>query len=87
MSRKVFHSVPTNPGWKVESKGRTISTHRTQAAAEKAAIKAGHKAQDRGGLGQAVLHKAKTEEFERSAPTAAIHGELKARGIQRGSWR
>jgi len=58
MARKVFHSVPTNSGWKVESKGRTISTHRTQVAAEKAAIKAGHKAQDKGGLGQAVLHKA-----------------------------
>jgi hypothetical protein len=58
MSRKVFHSVPTDTGWKVESKGRTISTHRTQAAAESAAIKAGHKAQNKGGTGQAVLHKA-----------------------------
>ena len=58
MPRKVFHSVPTDSGWKVESKGRTISTHRTQAAAEHAAIKAGHKAQNAGGLGQAVLHKA-----------------------------
>ncbi len=58
MARKVFHSVPTKSGWKVEIKGRTISTHRTQIAAEKAAIKAGHKAQDKGGLGQAVLHKA-----------------------------
>jgi len=58
MARRVFHSVPTKTGWKVEIKGRTISTHRTQVAAEKAAIKAGHKAQNRGGLGQAVLHKA-----------------------------
>jgi hypothetical protein len=58
MARKVFHSVPTKTGWKVEIKGRTISTHRTQAGAEKAAIKAGHKARKRGGLGQAVLHKA-----------------------------
>ena len=58
MARKVFHSVPTNSGWKVESKGRTISTHRTQVAAEKAAIKAGHKVRNKGGLGQAVLHKA-----------------------------
>lgn len=58
MARKVFHSVPTKSGWKVEIKGRTISTHRTQIAAEKAAIKAGHKARNRGGLGQAVLHKA-----------------------------
>jgi hypothetical protein len=58
MPRKVFHSVPTDSGWKVESKGRTISTHRTQAASEQAAIKAGHKARNTGGLGQAVLHKA-----------------------------
>ena len=58
MARKVFHSVPTKTGWKVEIKGRTISTHRTQVGAEKAAIKAGHKARNRGGLGQAVLHKA-----------------------------
>jgi Uncharacterized protein conserved in bacteria (DUF2188) len=58
MTRKVFHSVPTNNGWKVESKGQSVSNHRTQAASEQAAIKAGHKAQDAGGLGQAVLHKA-----------------------------
>lgn len=58
MTRKVYHSVPTEKGWKVESNGRTISNHRTQAAAEKAAVKAGHQAQDNGGLGQAVLHKA-----------------------------
>jgi hypothetical protein len=57
MPRKVYHSVPTNTGWKVESNGRTLSTHRTQAASEQAAIKAGHKAQNTGGLGQAVLHK------------------------------
>jgi hypothetical protein len=57
MPRKVYHSVPTDNGWKVESNGRTVSNHRTQAAAEHAAIKAGHKAQDTGGLGQAVLHK------------------------------
>ena len=57
MTRKVFHSVPTTKGWKVESNGRTVSNHRTQAASEQAAIKAGHKAQDSGGLGQAVLHK------------------------------
>jgi Uncharacterized protein conserved in bacteria (DUF2188) len=57
MKRKVFHSVPTKTGWKVESNQRTISTHRTQAASEKAAIRAGHKAQDAGGMGQAVLHK------------------------------
>ena len=58
MKRKVYHSVPTEDGWKVESSGRTVSNHRTQKAAEQAAIKAGHKAQNNGGLGQAVLHKA-----------------------------
>jgi Uncharacterized protein conserved in bacteria (DUF2188) len=57
MTRKVYHSVPTKTGWKVESNGRALSKHRTQHAAEKAAVKAGHKAQDAGGLGQAVLHK------------------------------
>jgi len=55
--RKVFHSVPNGNGWAVEQSGRVISNHRTQANAEAAAIKAGHRAQDAGGLGQAVLHK------------------------------
>jgi len=58
MPRKVFHSVPTNNGWKVESNGRTISKHRTQAGAERAAIKAGHRVRNAGGLAQATLHKA-----------------------------
>ena len=56
-NRKVFHSVPKGDAWKVESSGKTVSNHRTQAAAENAAIAAGHKAQNAGGLGQAVLHK------------------------------
>ena len=37
MARKVFHSVPTDTGWKVKSDGRTISSHRTQRASEAAA--------------------------------------------------
>jgi len=57
MARKVFHSLPDGNRWKVESAGKTISTHRTQKASEKAAVNLGHKAQDSGGLGQAVLHK------------------------------
>jgi hypothetical protein len=57
MARKVYHSVPTDGGWKVESGGRAISNHRTQAAAERAAVRAGRKAYDPAGLGQAVLHK------------------------------
>ncbi|OPY99252.1 hypothetical protein A5906_26355 [Bradyrhizobium sacchari] len=55
--RQVFHSVPKGDGWAVEQSGKVISNHRTQAASESAAIKAGHRAQDNGGLGQAVLHK------------------------------
>jgi hypothetical protein len=58
MARRVYHSVPAKAGWKVESGGKTVSSHRTQAASEKAAIAAGHKAEKQGGLGQAVLHKA-----------------------------
>ena len=59
MARKVFHSTPApkGPGWVVQSGGQVVSNHRKQETAEKAAIKAGHKAQDAGGLGQAVLHK------------------------------
>ncbi len=55
--RIVFHSVPKDGGWAVEQSGKVISRHNTQAASEKAAIKAGHKAENAGGLGQAVLHK------------------------------
>lgn len=57
MKRQVFHSVPSDNGWKVTGSGRTISNHRTQSASEAAAIRLGHKAQNQGGLGQAVLHK------------------------------
>jgi hypothetical protein len=55
--RQVFHSVPKNNGWAVKHNGEVVSNHRTQKASETAAIKAGHKAEDKGGLGQAVLHK------------------------------
>jgi len=59
-TRDSFHSVPskTGKGWDVEHKGEVVSHHRKQEASEKAAVKAGHKAEDAGGLGQAVLHKA-----------------------------
>jgi len=58
MKRSVFHSTPTKGnGWKVIRDGRTVSEHRTQRASEKAAVKAGHRAEDRGRLGQAVLHR------------------------------
>ena len=57
--REVFHSVPKpdGAGWVVESKGEVVSNHRFQRTAEKAAVKAGHAAEDNGGLGQAILHK------------------------------
>jgi hypothetical protein len=55
--RSVFHSSPTTTGWKVTLNGQTLSNHRTQRASEAAAIKAGHAAEDKGGLGQAVLHR------------------------------
>jgi len=55
--RQVFHSVPAEHSWKVEHGGKTVSTHRTQKASERAAIRAGRNAENKGGLGQAVLHK------------------------------
>ena len=38
--------------------GKTISTHSTQEESEAAAIAAGRVAYEKGGLGQAVMHKA-----------------------------
>jgi hypothetical protein len=55
--RKIYHSLPNGSGWTVKSGGDVVSNHRTQAAAEAAAVKAGHRAENAGGLGQAVLHK------------------------------
>lgn len=57
MSRKVYHSVPNSSGWQVKSNGQTVSNHRTQSASETSAVALGHKAQNAGGLGQAVLHR------------------------------
>jgi hypothetical protein len=56
--REVYHSSPSKDGWKLTKGGQTISNHKTQKASESAAIKAGHRAENKGGLGQAVLHKA-----------------------------
>ena len=64
MPRKVFHSVPSDNVWKVRSNGRTISQHRTQRASEKAAIRAGRRVEAKGGLAQAVLHKANNRSRE-----------------------
>lgn len=57
MSRKVYHSLPNGDGWKVSYHGTTVSNHRTQAASEAKAVTLGHRAENAGGLGQAVLHK------------------------------
>ena len=53
--RKVFHSSLTKTGWEG---GETVSRNSNQKANEAAAIAAGRKAYEDGGLGQAVLHKA-----------------------------
>jgi hypothetical protein len=58
MNRKVFHSSPSQSGWKVTNNGTTVSNHRTQEASEAKAVALGHKAENAGGLGQAVLHRA-----------------------------
>ena len=55
--RKVFHSSLTKSGWAVTEGGKTVSKHDNQKQAEAAAIAAGRKAYEDGGLGQAVLHK------------------------------
>ncbi len=57
--RESFHSVPDPDGlgWAVKKDGETVSRHRKQETSEAAAVSAGHKAKDSGGLGQAVLHK------------------------------
>lgn len=59
-TRDVYHSVPSasGKGWDVKHKGEVVSHHRKQATSERAAVKAGHKAEDAGRLGQAVLHRA-----------------------------
>ncbi len=59
-TRKVYHSTPNKQGngWVVTSDGKKVSGHRKQATAEKAAQAAGRKAENAGGLGQAVHHKA-----------------------------
>ena len=57
-TRQVFHSSPSKDGWKVTSGGKTLSTYDTQKESEAAAIEAGRSAERKGGLGQAVLHKA-----------------------------
>lgn len=55
---QVFHSILTKDGWTVTLKNRTVSRHRTQKESEMAATAAGRNAHAKGGLGQAVFHKA-----------------------------
>lgn len=56
--RSVFHSVPSKDGWRVTQSKETVSVHKTQKEAEAAATAAGRAAEQAGGKGQAVLHKA-----------------------------
>jgi hypothetical protein len=57
-TRAVFHSTHTKQdGWVVTQEGRIVSRHENQKLAETAARKAGRKAYEKGGVGQAVLHK------------------------------
>ena len=55
--RIVFHSSLMKTGWVVREGGETVSRHSSQKESEAAAIAAGRKANQDGGLGQAVLHK------------------------------
>jgi Uncharacterized protein conserved in bacteria (DUF2188) len=56
-TRHVFHSSLTKRGWIVTEGGEIVARNSNQKANEAAAIAAGRKAYERGGLGQAVLHK------------------------------
>jgi uncharacterized protein DUF2188 len=55
--RHVFHSTLTRKGWIVVEGGEIIARNSNQKANEAAAIAAGRKAYEGGGLAQAVLHK------------------------------
>lgn len=59
--RQVFHSSHTKEGWVVTSEGKVVGGFNNQAEAEAEAMRLGRKAQEEGGLGQAVLHKADGE--------------------------
>ena len=59
--RHVFHSSLTKTGWVVREGGETVARNNNQKANEAAAIAAGRKAYEDGGLGQAVLHKSNGE--------------------------
>jgi hypothetical protein len=59
--RRVFHSSNTKKGWVVTSEGKVVEGFNTQAEAEAEAMRLGKKAEEDGGLGQAVLHKADGE--------------------------
>jgi hypothetical protein len=56
--RRVFHSIRTKVGWQVKEGGKTLSRHATQAESHAAAVAAGKRAYESGGLAQAILHKA-----------------------------
>ena len=56
--RRIFHSILTKAdGWVVKSEGKIVSKHKSQEESEAAAIVAGNRVHDAGGLAQAVFHK------------------------------
>jgi hypothetical protein len=59
--RQVFHSSNTKKGWVVTFEGKVVEGFNIQAEAEAEAMRLGKKAEDDGGLGQAVFHKADGE--------------------------
>ena len=60
-SRAVFHSVNRKGTWTVTRSNQAVSTHDTQLESETAARRLGRSAFERGGLGQAVLHRSDGE--------------------------
>ncbi|URK87741.1 DUF2188 domain-containing protein [Rhizobium sp. RCAM05350] len=56
--RSVYHSIKDKNGWKVVLDGKDLSRHDTQLEAEDRARKLGKAVQEKGGLGQAVFHRA-----------------------------
>ncbi|HWL94715.1 MAG TPA: DUF2188 domain-containing protein [Phycisphaerae bacterium] len=57
-ARQVYQSVLTRDGWQVRKSKKVVSSHATQKECEAAAIELGRAAYEKGGIGQAVLHKA-----------------------------
>ena len=56
--RRIFHSILTKEdGWVVKTESRILSRHGSQEESEAAAIVAGNRVYEAGGLAQAIMHK------------------------------